>query len=222
MVLGLGPYCAAKSADVPAYAAAPIGRQVPIGAYIGVPLLDADGGLFGTLCAIDPTPQDNAIELEMPLVQLLARLLATILVADLKLSAESRMAEKLELNHLIDPASGVLSSVAWERVIAAEEKRCAKFGHPALVLCVKIRSQEQLRSAASAIQQIVPGEATVAHLGDGKLVVLLPECPTPTSQELTALVQGGLASVGIGATIEVGIRNPRSTLLRAVESVSCN
>jgi len=54
MVQGLGPSMASDSDLMPAYASAPIGKQVKIGAYVGVPLSDADGSLFGTLCAIDP------------------------------------------------------------------------------------------------------------------------------------------------------------------------
>ena len=38
MVQGLGPRVAPDAAGVPAYAEAPIGRQVRIGAYIGLPL----------------------------------------------------------------------------------------------------------------------------------------------------------------------------------------
>ena len=57
MVQNNGPKVAPNSDIVPAYAAAPIGQQVPIKAYIGVPLSNADGSLFGTLCAIDPSRQ---------------------------------------------------------------------------------------------------------------------------------------------------------------------
>ncbi|WP_295994039.1 hypothetical protein [Rugamonas sp.] len=43
MVRGLGPRVAPDSARVDSYAAAPIGRLVDIGAYIGIPLTRADG-----------------------------------------------------------------------------------------------------------------------------------------------------------------------------------
>ncbi|MFI9651240.1 GAF domain-containing protein [Guyparkeria halopsychrophila] len=54
MVVGKGPQVAPQADEVPAYREAPIGLQVPIGAYVGVPVLRDDGELFGTLCAIDP------------------------------------------------------------------------------------------------------------------------------------------------------------------------
>ncbi len=87
MVLGQGPCIAPNSQSIPAYANAPIGQQVPIAAYVGVPIHDADGGLFGTLCAIDPAPQKESLVDELPLIELLSRLLSSYLVAELKLSA---------------------------------------------------------------------------------------------------------------------------------------
>ena len=68
MVQGFGPRIAPASDEVPSYASAPIGSQVPIGAYVGVPLTWRDGNLFGTLCAIHPTAVPKHIETELPLV----------------------------------------------------------------------------------------------------------------------------------------------------------
>src|SRR5262245_6453658 len=68
MVLGQGPHVAPRAASIPAYAEAPLGRQLRIGAYLGVPLTRADGSLYGTLCAIHPFPLPENIESELPLV----------------------------------------------------------------------------------------------------------------------------------------------------------
>ncbi|MEO7031776.1 MAG: sensor domain-containing diguanylate cyclase, partial [Herbaspirillum sp.] len=48
MIKGNGPRIAPNSDLVAAYRQAPISRQVPIKAYVGSPLLCADGSLFGT------------------------------------------------------------------------------------------------------------------------------------------------------------------------------
>src|SRR5690349_4124472 len=79
MVRGEGPTAAPDASAVPAYAEAPIGRQVDIGSYVGVPLTLADGSLFGTLCAIDPQPQDERVEAAARAAALLGRMLSTIL-----------------------------------------------------------------------------------------------------------------------------------------------
>lgn len=93
MVLGRGPRIAPRSEEIPAYATAPIGRQVTIGSYVGVPLMGPDGSLFGTLCAIHPAPQPPIVASELPLVELLARLLSSILSSDLKMAEQARQAE---------------------------------------------------------------------------------------------------------------------------------
>jgi hypothetical protein len=82
MVEGLGPRFAPESNRVPCYAAAGIGKELPIAAYIGVPLLRADGSLFGTLCAIDPAPQAPGVGEDFPLVEVSGRLLSSLLEKD--------------------------------------------------------------------------------------------------------------------------------------------
>ena len=82
MVEGQGPRFAPETSAVPCYAAAAIGNELPIAAYIGVPLLRADGSLYGTLCGIDPAPQPPALSHELPLVELSGRILSSLLEQD--------------------------------------------------------------------------------------------------------------------------------------------
>ena len=79
MVSGEGPRLAPASDEVEAYRTAPIGKQLSIGAYVGVPIEREDGSLFGTLCAIDPSPQPEASPEELETVELVARLLGRVL-----------------------------------------------------------------------------------------------------------------------------------------------
>lgn len=79
MVSGEGPRLAPASDEVEAYRTAPIGKQLPIGAYVGVPIERDDGSSFGTLCAIDPAPQPHASAEDLETVELLARLLGRVL-----------------------------------------------------------------------------------------------------------------------------------------------
>jgi diguanylate cyclase len=79
MVRGDGPCVAPRSDIVLPYAAAAIGRRIKIGAYMGAPLVRADGSLFGTLCAIHPTAQPESILAEQDLLELFAALLSTLL-----------------------------------------------------------------------------------------------------------------------------------------------
>lgn len=81
MVRGEGPCVAPQSDIVLPYASAGIGRKIKIGAYMGAPIVQADGSLFGTLCAIHPTPQPESILREQDLLELLAALLSSLLPA---------------------------------------------------------------------------------------------------------------------------------------------
>ena len=50
-----------------------------------LPLTWHDGSLFGTLCAIHPTEQPETLKQEMPLIELLAGMLSTILQGEMGL-----------------------------------------------------------------------------------------------------------------------------------------
>src|SRR5262245_48517898 len=57
MISGRAPRVAPQAMQIPAYAESPFSKTMTIGAYIGVPLRNEDGSLFGTLCAIDSKPK---------------------------------------------------------------------------------------------------------------------------------------------------------------------
>lgn len=82
MVTADGPRIAPNSHLVSAYATTLMASQLPIGAYLAVPLEGADGAVLGTLCAVHPRPLPPAIRNDQPLVELQARLLASLLVRE--------------------------------------------------------------------------------------------------------------------------------------------
>jgi len=79
MIEGHGPRFAPETSAVASYAAAGLAKELPIAAYVGVPMLRADGSLFGTLCGIDPAPQPPSVGDELPLVELSGRLLSSMI-----------------------------------------------------------------------------------------------------------------------------------------------
>ena len=147
MVQGLGPCIAPKSSEIPAYANAPIGRQVPIGSYIGVPISDADGSLFGTLCAIDPLSMPDSLVDELPLIELLGRMLSSLLSNELKAVALQRRVERNNSMSSVDLVTGLLNCQGWEKVSDAEERRCRIYGHPACIISIRIADIQQLNEA---------------------------------------------------------------------------
>jgi diguanylate cyclase len=216
MVLGNGPCIAPNSKEIPAYANAPIGTQVPIGAYIGMPLSDADGGLFGTLCAIHPTAQDDRLKESLPLIELLGRMLSSLLVADLKNSVAERNRERQDLRELLDEATSAFNSNGLSQVLSAEEKRCAKFGHPAHVIHFQGNNIESMALAADVLRRCLPAAASIARPSENELVAVLPECKPETANEVIETLRVDLAHENMCGKIGIAARDPRSDLQSAV------
>jgi diguanylate cyclase len=230
MVKGNGPRIAPDSEAVPAYAAAPIGRQVPIKAYIGVPLTHADGRLFGTLCAIDPARQPDAIVEEQELIELLASMLSAILDAELKLSEEVRRSEHLELESLVDPLTSLLNRRAWDRLLAQEEERCRRYGHTATVFVIDLDQLKEINDtaghaagdallvrAASALREVVRDIDIVARLGGDEFGLIAVECDAGNAELLLRRLREALDERQVKASVGLAVREAASGLARAWE-----
>lgn len=237
MVLGRGPRIAAKSESIPAYVAAPIGQQVPIGAYVGVPLVDGEGSLFGTLCAIDPTPQSEQLNDELPMVELISRLLSSLLTAELKLTAQKRASDFSSSACETDPISGLLTKSSWGRVVAAEERRCRLYGHPAGIVSIRIKELANqthddsnsfrvdsnmvslAQSVGNGIRQTL-GQADIAARFDRDLFAVIGAERNQTSTaELAESLHKAMIANGIEADIRFACRNPREGLEAAVQAL---
>lgn len=79
MVAGEGPRVAAVVAAVPAYAGLRMGQDLKVSAYVGIPLTLPDGSLFGTLCGVASRAQGPNLARDLPLIELIAGLLSTVL-----------------------------------------------------------------------------------------------------------------------------------------------
>jgi diguanylate cyclase len=230
MVNGNGPHVAPNSNRIPAYRTAPIAKDVPIQAYVGVPLQNADGGVFGTLCAIDQAPQPEAIRQEQPLLELLAALLSQILQADLRAAEETRRMQYLEAAAHTDPLTSLFNRRAWDDLLAREEERCKRYGHPTAVVSIdldelKTTNDTQghaagdvlLKRAASALRKSVREIDIVARLGGDEFAVIAVECNHAAINALVKRIRENLAADAIGASLGVCARMHDGTLTRAWE-----
>lgn len=228
MVLGKGPRVAPDSDSVPAYKASPIANQVKIGAYIGVPLTQSDGSLFGTLCAIDPKTQPETITNDQPLVELLADLLSGILASELKNDVHARELERAHDDAMTDVLTGVLNRRGWERLLDLEESRCATFGHSASVVSVDLDGLKRvndteghasgdllIQNAAQVLSAILRKDDAVARLGGDEFGVLLLGIDKPTSEDRVREINAVLAEKRIAASVGLAVRNPSSDLREA-------
>ncbi|HWQ95394.1 MAG TPA: sensor domain-containing diguanylate cyclase [Gammaproteobacteria bacterium] len=230
MVKGNGPRIAPRSDAVPAYAAAPIGRQVQIKAYVGLPLTRADGSLFGTLCAIHPSSQPESIVGEQELVEMLGAMLSTILQVELRATEEARRSERLQSEALIDALTGVYNRRGWDRLLVSEEDRCRRYGHPAAILMIdldelKLVNDTQghaagdalIARAGSALRQTARSLDIVARLGGDEFGVLSVECDRAGGEALLKRVRTALADANVKASIGFAMRAPSTGLKGAWE-----
>ncbi len=225
MVQGKGPCIAPDSNRIPAYAAAPIGQQVSIAAYVGLPLTKPDGTLFGTLCAIDPKVQSQDLVGQLPQLELISRMLGTILATELRAEEEMRRAERAEAEAETDSLTQLYNRRGWNRLLAAEESRCRRYGHAASVLSVDLddfktindlhghsSGDAMLVKAASALLEGARDCDVVARLGGDEFAILAVHCDQQQAGQLVDRIQENLSKVNLCASIGMSARDPSQTL----------
>ena len=231
MVRGAGPRIAPRAVDVPAYAELPFTGQLPIGAYVGVPLVDGEGQLFGTLCGLNPQEMPATIVNEQPMVEVLADMLSGLLSAELNTSALAREAEAARSEALTDALTGLANRRGWETALAAEEERCRRYGATACVVAIELDGLKSpgvswaardaydavLVRAAQALRQTVRKPDTLARLDDDRFVVLGVECTTAEAMALLRRLEHGVQGAELSAALGMAMRNRSSGLFDTFE-----
>lgn len=79
MVSGHGPRVSTVTAATPEYAQLLQGPIERVAAYVGVPVVNRDGSVFGTLCGVSTRAQPRSLARSLPVVEMTARMLSTVL-----------------------------------------------------------------------------------------------------------------------------------------------
>lgn len=93
MASGTAPRIAPDVSAVPRYAAAAEG-PIEINSYIGAPIVQPDGELFGTVCGFDPHRKPASLAEHRPLLDLLSSVLSAVLESDLRATAIARSSSR--------------------------------------------------------------------------------------------------------------------------------
>jgi GGDEF domain-containing protein len=213
MVSGDGPRVAPQAADVPAYAALPITAQLPVGAYRGVPLVDGEGRLFGTLCGLSPRTMPPSLVDELALVEVFADMLSGLLSAELASTALVREAATARSEALTDALTGLANHRGWELALDGVKPPADT---PAAATQRAARDAALLR-AAHVLRQTVRKPDTLARLADDRFVVLGVECTTAEAMALLRRVELGLQGAGLSAALGMAMRHRSSGLFEAVD-----
>ena len=213
------PKIAPSAHKIDLYKNASINQIFDIQAYIGQPIVQKDGSLFGTLCAIDPKPQSEDINQLADLVELLGKLLSNILQAELSEQEQIRQAERLEVDASTDHLTGLFNRRAWDKLVALEDARCKQYGHISTALVIdlndlKIVNDQQghsagdalIRQAALILQNSIRTQDILARLGGDEFGIILVEanheyCDTCVEHISTCLKEANI-SASIGASVK--------------------
>jgi GGDEF domain-containing protein len=214
MVSGLAPRIAPDAATVPGFRTAAAAQHIEIGSYIGIPMYRADGRLFGTLCAFDPSPLPAAVTDHAALFVLLAGLLAAILESDLVITEHLRESERAQRAAEIDPLTGLLNQRGWDHYIAQEEERHRRFGESSAVIVVdldrladinqhngKDAGDRYLIDAGNAIRNTVRGADVVARLRGDEFGVIVDSISPNECELLVDRILDAFRGAGVVGSI---------------------
>lgn len=229
MVEGLGPQIAPDVRAVPTYLNAPIGRSIAIGSYVGVPMRAQDGELLGTLCAIDPSPQEIDDDV-LPLLQVLAGLLGGLLARDIDLATVRRRAEQAERDAMVDPLTKLPNRRAWDLSVIEEERRCRQLGQSACVLLIDVdglklvndryghaAGDDLLTGVAEALRSVLSEDDMAARLGGDEFGAILVHHTEKDAELVIERLRAALAAEGLTATVGVAERDRQRGLVHATE-----
>lgn len=230
MVRGQGPRVAPSAMEIPVYATAPIGKEVSIGAYIGVPVVDNDGALFGTLCAIDPMPQAASVQDKLPFIELFASLLGTILGTEQRSIELNRLLEICRQEAATDRLTGIQNRSGWVRSVLVEEARARRYGTPMSVFVIDLDNlkmvndsgghalgDELIRRTADCLQAIIRESDIVARLGGDEFAVLAMNCDKRGAGMMLKKIVNALKENGIEASVGNSTRDAVGGLAQTLE-----
>ena len=230
MVRGKGPMFDHDCKESSAYADAPIGRQLQIGAYVGIPLKLPDGRIFGTLCGIDPEPRAAFSETFKASIKLASELLSLILSQEIReLKASHRLTEAIAESHQ-DPLTGVANRRGWEQQVREVERRLQPLAEPACALVIDLdelkrindakghgAGDELLRTAAQTLDGCLRDTDFVARIGGDEFAVLAASCNREQAENLVARIRDAFSQRNIAASLGMAMRRQNRPLSEAFQ-----
>jgi diguanylate cyclase (GGDEF)-like protein len=221
MVDRAGPVCAPDVLGVPAYAPLVAGVFARVRAYVGVPLEGDDGRFFGTLAAVSGSQQPRTLSASLPVVQLVAQMLSTIVAREQMAQARSAEAAAAYALAERDQLTGLHNRRGWVRALEQEDTRCRRYGGQAGLLALDLDELKQVNDTAghTAGDELLalcaevlqatsrPGD-TVARTGGDEFAVLAVECDPAALRALEVRLRLQLRTAGVRASTGRATRRP--------------
>ena len=165
------------------YQSAQINEELTIGAYVGLPLLDARDQLFGTLCALDPHAQPERLKEQLPELEHDAALISYTLENALRDAQQQRLTTFIEHPDRCEQ-TGLPGPDGWQDIFLQEQGNCRDLGMESSVMYLQAAENADSLAIADSLAALLRDQDSVAHLGDNHFGILL----TDTNHEKAARV----------------------------------
>ncbi|WP_159078836.1 GGDEF domain-containing protein [Orrella marina] len=233
MVRGEGPMFAEDASLIETYRNAAINLDVPlpIRAYIGMPILSQDGRLHGTLCALDPAPQQPLTEKQRMLVLTLTRSLSTLQMVYAEAETARRRAQKFQYQAQTDALTGVYNRRGWELALNDQEMATARTAQNAMIAIIDVDNLKEVNDhaghaagdtllikAASILQQEIRENDVVARLGGDEFGVMSPELSKNAAGKLAARLTQSLRQAGVPSSVGYAMRLHHRSMNETVQA----
>ena len=224
MVARQGPTAAPDISAVPAYAQVAVGPLAPVRAYVGVPIEGEDGVLYGTLCGFAGEPRSPDLAACLGSVELLGRLLSTVLAREQFAAARSAEAAEAQARVERDAVTGLLNERGWHSALSQEDVRCQRYGGTPSVLALHLdeppdpaaeRDEERLVRCAEVLTRICRPGDVVARLGRADFAVLALHCDPVAALALHKRLRVQLRTAGLEAVTGAATRRSGERLAQA-------
>ncbi len=237
MVCGAGPGITPDVSKVPVYAATGAAQSWPIGAYIGRPLFEPDGRLFGSVCGVDPDRRDLDAERIRPRLDLVVRILSTFMVLQEQIDAEQHRAQRAEQDARVDHMTGLLNRRGWEIAQHEEQQRLDRMDGSVGVIYADLDALKSvndefghdagdalIKRCAMVLQEQARPYDSVARIGGDEFALLISGARREDMSVFIARLREALAAAdvptslgwswsGLGGSVAAACREADSALL---------
>ncbi|MBD8527383.1 GGDEF domain-containing protein [Pseudomarimonas arenosa] len=214
MAAGEAPLVAGNVAEVEVYQNADLQQHFEFKCYVGHPIHDGRGELFGTICGFDPQPQSIPVEAMIARLHSAAQVITTHLAHEELIEDTRRRAERAELESRTDPMTGVLNRRGWELAMEQEQGRIARTGSAAAVVLVDLDGLKRLndseghdagdaliRRLARVLSTQIRSRDVVARLGGDEFAMLLGGIDHSIAAQVVERIRGALDRARVAATL---------------------
>lgn len=194
----------------------------------GVPLVDADGNLFGILCALGERGAPERFEQSRSLLDYAAGMLGAVVRTELTLEEATRRTERAQADALVDPLTGLHNRRAWDQLLATEDQRCSRHGYDAVVFVIDLdglktindrfgheKGDELIKNAANALERSVRRTDIVARVGGDEFSILAVKCDANAAARIREHIESTLLRANAPATVGFAVRSETGDLFEA-------